>query len=97
MAKAKSKTPSTNGETSHKATYATDKRNGGYLIRITGPHAGRFAGRAVPVTTKAGQNHDEELERLIWSGTDEDTGKPCALYKFKSKPKAKDFDDEIPF
>lgn len=71
----------------HKATYATDKRNGGYLIRVAGPNAGAFAGREVPVTTKAGDEHDEKLIRLIWTGVDKESGETVALYKFESKPR----------
>ena len=37
---------------SHKATYARDKRKGGYLIRVIGPNAAAFAGREVPVIRK---------------------------------------------
>ena len=77
----------------HKATYARDKKNGGWLVRVIGPQANMFAGRTVPVTTNSGDEHDEELNKLIWSGVDngfEDnpgTGKPAALYSFKQKPK----------
>lgn len=81
---------------SHKAAYSRDKMKGGYLIRIEGPHASKFAGRVVPVTTKAGDEHEETLDTLIWSGKDEETGKPVALYSFIAKP-AEDLDDEIPF
>lgn len=72
---------------SHKATYARDKRKGGYLIRVTGPHADRFAGREVPVTTKDDNEHQEMLIALIWSGADTETGKPVALYSFASRPR----------
>lgn len=83
----------------HKATYATDKRNGGYLIRVQGPSASAFVGREVPVSTKTGDEHMEKLIRLIWSGTDDGkvsgyTG-PCALYAFESKPREPQ--DTIPF
>jgi hypothetical protein len=79
----------------HRATYSRDNRNGGYLIRVEGPHANRFAGRTVPVVLKDGSQHSEELDTLIWAGKDQETGKPVALYSFKSKPP--EFDDEIPF
>lgn len=85
----------------HKATYATDKRNGGYMIRVIGPFANRFIGRKVPVTMRNDNVHDEELVRLVWSGIDTGTddrpgtGLPAALYTFKPKPKMED--DEIPF
>lgn len=71
----------------HRATYATDKRNGGYLIRVQGPTPEAFAGREVPVTTKAGTEHMEKLVRLIWAGTDQESGEKVALYKFESKPR----------
>lgn len=87
------------GKREHRATYATDKKKGGYLIRVQGPRCSAFVGREVPVTTKDGSEHMEMLKRLIWTGTDDGeisgyTG-PCALYEFASKPKEKQ--DEIPF
>ena len=74
-------------QTRHRATYATDKRQGGYLIRVQGPQSNAFVGRTVPVILKAGGIQHEELERLIWTGKDEETGQPVSLYKFKAKPK----------
>lgn len=85
----------------HKATYTKDKKKGGYLVRVVGPHAARFAGREVPVTTKAGGEHHEKLERLLWSGVDvgtdnfPGTGEPVALYTFAAKPK--DENEVLPF
>ena len=79
----------------HRATYSTDKKKGGYIIRIEGPNAASFVGRAVPVTTKGGDEHEETLVRLIWSGADQESGKPVALYAFESKPKSKA--DEVSF
>lgn len=80
---------------SHKATYATDKKKGGYLIRVAGPNASAFVGKEVPVTTKDDQEHMEKLTRLIWSGADQESGKPVALYAFESKPR--DASAEIKF
>lgn len=71
----------------HKATYATDKKKGGYLVRVSGPYPEMFAGREVPVTTKAGVEHPEKLVRLIWSGTDTETGERVSLYTFESRPR----------
>ena len=79
----------------HKATYATDKRNGGYLVRVIGPHAGRFAGRVVPVTRRDNTETEEKLVRLLWSGKDDESGAPVSLYTFAARPK--ELDDEIPF
>lgn len=79
----------------HKATYARDKRKGGYIIRVEGPKAGEFAGRTVPVTKKDDSETPEALDRLIWTGTDPESGKPVALYSFTPKPR--EDDDEIPF
>lgn len=73
----------------HKASYATDKRKGGYLIRVEGPSASMFAGRDVPVTTRDGREHTERLVRLIWTGTDTESGKPVALYAFEGRPREK--------
>lgn len=71
----------------HRATYATDKKTGGYLIRVAGPHANAFAGRTVPVNLKDGSEQSEKLERLIWSGKDKETGENVSLYKFEAKPR----------
>lgn len=79
----------------HRATYATDKRNGGYLIRVEGPFANRFVGREVPVTLMKGGDHTEELVRLIWSGIDKESGANVALYAFKAKPR--EVEEVIPF
>lgn len=74
-------------ERKHKATYATDKRSGGYLIRVEGPFANQFSGRDVPVTLRNGTEHNERLAKLVWSGNDAENGKPVALYQFESKPR----------
>jgi hypothetical protein len=78
----------------HKATYATDKRNGGYLIRVAGPNAAKFAGKTVPVTLKNDSEQNEMLERLIWAGKDKESGENVALYKFAPKPREM---EDIPF
>ena len=83
----------TSEKRAHKATYASDKRNGGYLIRVVGPHADAFTGREVPVTTANGAEHIEKLTRLVWKGMDvgneriTGTGLPLALYRFEAKPR----------
>lgn len=74
----------------HKATYARDKKKGGYLIRVEGPHAGKFAGRTVPATRRDGTETMEELDALLWTGTDDESGKPVALYTFKQRPATKE-------
>jgi hypothetical protein len=76
----------------HTATYARDKKKGGYLIRVAGPNAGMFAGRAVPVSMLDKSEHEEKLVRLIWTGTDTGeyggkAGEPIALYTFESHPR----------
>lgn len=85
----------------HVATYAQDKKKGGYLVRVIGPSADKFAGREVPVTNREGAEHMEKLDRLVWSGIDagipakdgkpeiKGTGKPAALYTFTAKPREK--------
>lgn len=81
---------------SHRATYSTDKKNGGYIIRVEGPSANQFAGRTVPVTLKNNKGeHDEKLTRLIWAGVDKESGANVALYAFEARPKA--VQDEILF
>jgi len=85
MADKKAEAPA--GKRQHKATYARDKRKGGYLVRVEGPHAADFAGRDVPVTRMDNSENVESLDALIWSGNDETTGKPIALYSFIPKPR----------
>ncbi|RWZ85534.1 MAG: hypothetical protein EO766_16615 [Hydrotalea sp. AMD] len=77
----------------HRATYSTDKKKGGYLVRVQGPNAEKFAGREVPVTLKSGDEHPEKLTGLIWTGIDKDSGEKVALYRFEPKPRSGD----IPF
>lgn len=72
----------------HKATYARDKRKGGYLIRVAGPYPERFAGRDVPVTRRDGSESTETLDGLIWSGIDDESGDRVALYSFKAHERA---------
>ncbi len=76
----------------HKATYARDKKKGGYLVRVAGPTAGAFAGREVPVSMLDGTEHTEKLIRLIWTGIDTGeyggkAGEPVSLYTFESHPR----------
>lgn len=83
----------TTPQRSHKATYARDKKKGGYLIRVSGPNANAFVGRDIPVTTLGGSEHMEKLLRLIWTGVDTGeyggkAGEPIALYAFESRPRA---------
>lgn len=73
--------PKTSGR-AHRATFSRDKRNGGYLIRVEGPHAPEFSGESVPVTLRDGTEQTEELDTLIWAGNDQESGKPVALYTF---------------
>jgi len=73
--------PKSNGR-AHRATFSRDKRNGGYLIRVEGPHAAEFSGETVPVTLRDGSEQSEELDTLIWAGNDQESGKPVALYTF---------------
>ena len=85
----------TDAKRAHKATYARDKRKGGYLIRVEGPNAAAFVGRDVPVTLKDNSEHNEHLTGLLWTGNDTDTGKPVALYSFEARPR--DATDEVQF
>jgi hypothetical protein len=77
----------------HRATFARDKRKGGYLIRVIGPQADQFAGMEVPVTRKDNSESTEKLIGLIWSGTDEETSRPVALYSFEARPREDSKDD----
>jgi len=79
----------------HKATYSSDKRKGGYLVRVEGPTAERFVGRTVPVTLRNGSEHDEKLVKLIWTGVDKESGKPVALYGFEATPREAVAEDEF--
>jgi len=85
----------------HKATYAQDKKNGGYLVRVIGPDAEKFVGREIPVTNKDGETNIEKVVRLIWKGVDtgipakdgkpeiKGTGQPAALYEMAKREKQK--------
>lgn len=84
-------------ERAHRATYSRDKLKGGYVIRVEGPKANRFAGRTVPVTRRDGSESDEVLDTLVWSGKDNDSGEPVALYTFVPKPKDTDEVEDLPF
>lgn len=88
MAKTPMKKEADKPERQHRASYARDKLNGGWLVRVEGPNAGKFAGREVPVLQfKTNKEQAETLKGLIWKGMDEETGKPVALYAFEPKPK----------
>ena len=96
--KAEETTPETTpAKRQHRASYSRDKRNGGYIIRIEGPNAMRFAGREVPVTRKDFTESLEQLEDMIWCGNDQDTGAPVALYHFVPRPRDTDEQDNLPF
>ena len=84
-----------NPKRAHRATYASDKKTGGWLVRVTGLYPEKFAGREVPVTTRDGEEHYEKLERLLWTGTDNETGEPVALYRFEAKPRVEE--EELEF
>jgi hypothetical protein len=81
------------GKRTHRATYARDKKTGGWLVRVVGPQAAEFAGDTVPVSTANGEEHDETLTIMRWSGPDKDpssgelTGRNAALYSFDAKPR----------
>lgn len=84
-------------ERKHRASFASDNRKGGYMIRVEGPNATAFANRKVPVTRFDGTETVEETKGLIWSGMDKETGKPVALYKFVAHPRVKAATDEVSF
>lgn len=75
----------------HRASYSSDKRKGGYLIRVTGPTPNAFAGREVPVTRMNGTESTEKLLKIVWVGNDKETGEPVALYTFEARPR----DEEV--
>lgn len=82
-------------ERRHRATFATDRKKGGYIVRVAGPDCDRFAGKVVPVTTKSGREDMHELDRLLWTGTDDSEDCPAqykkvSLYSFKPKPREED-------
>ena len=94
----------------HRATWARDRMNGGYNVRVVGPNANRFGERkvddgskdgvivrrTVPVTLKNGQTRDVTLGNVLWTGKDEETGQPVALYNHIPDNAAED-QQEIPF
>ena len=89
----KSDLDTVNAQRLHRATYTTDRKNGGYLIRVGGPYADKFAGREVPVSTTNGTEHMEKLTKLIWKGVETTSqyggkvGETVGLYKFEAKPR----------
>lgn len=94
MARSEDSTPAPQ----HRATYARDKRKGGYLIRVAGPYPEKFAGREVPVTRMDGTVSTEMLDALIWTGVDEERGGNVALYSFIARPRDEDrAADDLPF
>jgi hypothetical protein len=88
--------PSKDGRT-HRASYATDNMKGGYNIRVVGPHATKMGKRWLPVTRVDGSENMEFTLGIIWSGIDEKTEQPIALFHMYRAPKSKDANDEIPF
>lgn len=87
----------TESKRAHRATYARDKRKGGYIIRVEGPNASRFAGREIPVTRRDGSESNEKLIGLLWTGLDDDSGNPVALYTFEARPADNQANDDLPF
>lgn len=77
------------GERTHRATFASDNRAGGYMVRVEGPSAKLFAKREVPVTRYDGTETVVKLDKLIWEGPDAESGRPVALYKFVKNPAEK--------
>lgn len=87
----------------HKATFAKNKYGAGFLIRVVGPSASRFAGREVPVTRMDDTEEVLKLDAIVWAGIDEGfekdgkkvkgTGQPVCLYSFTPKP----FEDDAEF
>jgi len=71
----------------HKATYASDKKTGGYLVRVQGPSAAAFAGREVPVIRRDDSETVEKLVKLVWAGKDQESGENVALYQFEARPR----------
>ena len=74
----------------HTATYATDKRKGGYLVRVSGPNSNAFVGREVPVRTRDDAEHMEKLIKVLWTGKDKETGENVTLYQFEGRPRDMD-------
>lgn len=79
----------------HRATFSRDRRKGGYLVRVEGPHSNRFTDRTVPVTMRNGTEKDVTLRGLVWSGNDNESGKPVSLYEFEKT--IEDTDDDVLF
>jgi hypothetical protein len=75
----------------HKATYARDNRSGAYLIRVTGPHSNKFAGKEIPVGRMDGTVGKEKVTKIVWSGVNDDPEKgpvgPVTLYRFEPRPR----------
>ena len=87
------KLPSKDGR-KHKATFAKDKYERGYNVRIVGPRAAEFSQKWVPVTRMDGGESMEFCLERLWKGMDDDTKQPVALFSLYKKPRDQ---DEIPF
>ncbi len=86
--------PSKDGR-NHRASYAKDKMKGGYNIRVVGPSALKMGHRWLPVTRVDGSENMEFTMDIVYSGKDDDTGQPLALFTMWKAPK--ETEDEIPF
>lgn len=81
----------------HRATFATDNIEGGYMVRVEGPNADKFAKRTIPVTRFNGEETEIELKSMTWTGPDKVTGVKVALYKIVKHPRVKVDADAIAF
>lgn len=79
----------------HRATYAKDKYERGYNIRVVGPDAWKMGRRWLPVTRMDGSEAMEFTLERLWKGTDDETGQPVALFALYKQPR--ETLDEIPF
>jgi hypothetical protein len=91
---AEPKLPPKDGRT-HKATWAKDKYERGYNIRVIGANAWKMGNRWLPVTRMDESESMEFAMERIWKGVDDDTGKPVALFAAYRKPRQAE--DDIPF
>lgn len=82
-------TPIEPNKRQHRATFATDNIEGGYMVRVEGPNADKFAKRTIPVTRFNGEETNIELKSMTWTGPDKVTGAKVALYKIVKHPRVK--------
>ena len=62
-------------------------RNGAWGVIVTGPQAGAFAGRTIPVTKRDKSETTVTTSKLLWTGPAKFGGGQAAIYSIAGKTK----------